>query len=186
MVHRSVGYRVKIERTKVEGCLSIVSGLFQDNRGDFMETWNRGAFMKLGLPIDWPQDNISSSRDRVLRGLHVQRMRPQGKLVRCLRGAIWDVCVDVRKDSPTFLQWHAELLTGCKALYCPPGTAHGFLALEPDSLVYYKCTTLYDKDSDGGVNPFDQELNIPWPSRAGMLSSKDKDLPSLREWLAGG
>lgn len=176
--------RLHLTTTKVLGCVVVTGGVFQDHRGYFFESYKERDFAEVGLPIHWPQDNQSMSRHGVLRGLHIQRRNPQGKFVRCVRGALWDVCLDLRKESDTFMQWHAELLTGAKALYCPPGTAHGFVALEPDSIVYYKCTTMHDAETDGGVNAL--YLKIGWPEVPGgpIMSDKDKALPTVEEWLA--
>lgn len=179
---------LRVSATPVEGCLLVETNLFEDMRGVFVEGWNAATFKEVGLPLDWPQDNISISHKNVIRGLHIQRKNPQGKLVRCSSGAILDLCLDLRKDSPTFMEWHAQRLEGGTALYCPPGTAHGFLALEDRSIVYYKCTTLYDRESDGGVNWMDPELDIHWWRTIDnpIMSDKDKNLPGVREWLAQG
>jgi dTDP-4-dehydrorhamnose 3,5-epimerase len=117
--------------------------------------------------------------------MHIQRKNPQGKLVRCMRGRIFDVCLDLRLDSPTFMQWHHEILLGAKSMYCPPGTAHGFVALEPDSVIYYKCTTLYDKETDGGIYAFSQALAPHWPIPRDLviMSEKDQRLPTIDQWL---
>lgn len=170
--------------TDVEGCFVIYGEGFSDNRGYFTESFNRNEFLKNGLPVEYPQDNISNSHQWVLRGLHIQRKNPQGKLVRCIKGTVYDVCLDLRPDSPSYLNFHMQPLSGVGMMYCPPGTAHGFIAMDPRTIVYYKCTTLYDKDSDGGINPLDPELGIPWPSKNHVISEKDKGLPSLKEWLA--
>jgi dTDP-4-dehydrorhamnose 3,5-epimerase len=176
---------LRLTHTVIKDCYSLETGLYEDMRGVFMETWNRRDFIDAGLPINWPQDNISTSHKNVLRGLHIQRSNCQGKLVRCVQGSIFDVCLDLRRDSPSFLCWHGEVLTGGKALYCPPGTAHAFLALEPESIVYYKCSTLYDKASDGGICPLDPLLKIEWPSSEDLIVSlKDQNLPTLEQWLA--
>lgn len=177
---------LKVSETSIDGCLIIETSLFEDMRGVFLETWNRRDFLEAGLPTEWPQDNFSSSHKNVIRGLHIQRRNPQGKLVRCIQGAVLDLCLDVRPDSPTFQRIHMERLEEGKALYLPPGTAHGFLALEEPSVVYYKCTTLYDRESDGGINWMDDDLNIHWwKNRDKTISSeKDRNLPGLRAWLA--
>lgn len=171
--------------TGVKDCFVIEQKLFEDMRGFFLETFKEKDFHKIGLPTYWPQDNQSGSKQDVLRGLHIQRRNPQGKLVRCTHGAVYDVCLDLRKESPTFLRWHGEILTGGKSMYCPPGTAHGFLALEPDSVVYYKCTSLHDPETDGGLQALDHELGIKWPLPPNglIMSQKDKELPSLKQWL---
>jgi dTDP-4-dehydrorhamnose 3,5-epimerase len=175
---------LRLTPTKIDGCFVIDTEVYEDQRGNFYETYNERDFNFCGLPTTWRQDNLSNSIAGALRGLHIQRYHPQGKLVRCLVGAVWDVCVDVRKGSPTFGQWHAETLVGSKAMYLPPGTAHGIYALRPRAIVYYKCSTLYDKHSDGGINPLDSDLAIPWPDRVVVLSDKDKTLPSLKDWEA--
>lgn len=171
--------------TNVEGCKIVDTTLYEDMRGNFVETWNQRDFLAAGLPIDWPQDNVSKSRAGVLRGMHIQLKNPQGKLVRCVSGAVYDVCLDLRKESPTFLEYHAELLKDGRSMYCPPGTAHGFLALENDSVVYYKCTTLYDSASDSSIHPLDLELNIPWLAlvKDPIMSPKDKQGLPVREWM---
>ncbi len=154
-----------------------------------MEAWTQDSFSEVGLPTEWPQDNISISSQFVVRGLHIQRRNPQGKLVHCIQGAILDMCLDLRRDSPTFLGTHMERLEPGRSLYCPPGTAHGFLALEDRSIVYYKCSTLYDRETDGGVDFLDPDLDSHWPRTWNQMyslirSDKDKGLPSVREWLA--
>lgn len=169
--------------TAVDGCSVIWSEQFRDNRGYFGETFHREDFFKAGLPAEWPQDNVSNSEEWVLRGLHIQRNNPQGKLVRCVKGCIQDICLDLRPESPTYLKYHMQLIKGGGSMYCPPGTAHGFLAMVPRTIVYYKCTTLYDKDSDGGINPFDPDLKIPWPCVSPIVSEKDRNLPTLKQWL---
>lgn len=179
---------LRVSETRVHGCWVVETRLFEDMRGTFVETWNARDFAEVGLPLEWPQDNVSSSKKDVLRGLHIQRTNPQGKLVRCTNGAILDLCLDLRTESPTFLKWHMERLEAGRALYLPPGTAHGFLALVEQSVVYYKCTTLYDRESDGGVNVWDEEIGLPheftlWTS---IMSDKDRNLPNMRDWLAQG
>jgi len=182
-----MGLALASQPTVVNGCFSLNWQQFEDHRGVFFEAFNEQAFRETGLPTHWPQDNISLSKASVLRGLHIQRNNPQGKLVRCISGRILDVCVDLRPDSPSFGLWHAELLEGSKALFCPPGTAHGFYSIT-ESVVYYKCTTLYDKESDGGINPLDPKLAIPWEMYTPgfdktILSDKDLKLPTLREYM---
>lgn len=170
----------------VEGCKVFVIDSFEDDRGSFMETFNALDYENAGLPTSWLQTNLSKSFANVIRGLHIQRKNPQGKLLRCVAGAVFDVCLDLRKDSPSFGKWHAEELTAMnkKAIYCPPGTAHGFLALQPSTIIY-SCTTLYDKETDGGVFAFDRLLRPHWPidPTHAIMSDKDRKLPGLNEWL---
>lgn len=194
MPNKDVGLRPmplsQIEPTAVDGCLSLEFKDFKDSRGIFSEAYQHDNFKEAGLPTDWYQDNVSISGIGVLRGLHLQRVRPQGKLLRCFRGMIYDVCLDLRENSPTFKKWHCEVIYGNKGLYLPPGTAHGFLALSHQSVVYYKCTSLYDAGSDGGVNAFDPEIGIDWAREfhLGQMirSEKDDKLPSVKEWLTMG
>lgn len=182
-----------IEPTSVEGCLTITFKDFVDERGLFSEAYREDEFLAAGLPTYWAQDNLSMSHCNVMRGLHIQRVKPQGKLVRCYRGAIYDVCLDLRANSPTFMKWHAEIITGNKGLFLPAGTAHGFLALDKLNVVYYKCTSIYDAASDGGVNAYDPVALIPWDqmktrdvSGPRLQSDKDLKLPTIKEWLTMG
>jgi dTDP-4-dehydrorhamnose 3,5-epimerase len=176
-----------LEDTEVDGCKYLEFNDHVDPRGVFSESYHQSQFFDAGLPVIWRQDNLSISGENVLRGLHIQRHKPQGKLIRCFRGAIYDVCLDLRKDSDTFMKYAARKISQNKGLYLPPGTAHGFLALAPNTVVYYKCTSLYDAESDGGVDAYDPDLKIPWPAASlPMMSEKDKLLPSAREWLQLG
>lgn len=171
--------------TDVDGCFVLDFQPFTDRRGTFFPAYTEELFRDCKLPTYWPQDSVSCSHAAVLRGLHIQRKNPQGKLVRCIAGSIMDVCLDLRPDSSTFLCIHAEILRDSKAMYLPPGTAHGFLALEPHSKVYYKCTSPYDRESDGGIDAFDPELRIEWalPQAQVIRSDKDMGLPTLKDWL---
>lgn len=176
-----MGLTLDLRKTAVEGCFTFVHDLFKDHRGTYCEAFNESEFARLGLPTRWPQDSISTSVKGTLRGLHLLSKDPQGKLVRCLQGRIMDVCLDVRPDSPSFGVYVAVELSHGQGIYCPPGTAHGFFAYE-DSAVYYKCTTIYDKAYDGGINPMDPELRIPWPDVLN-ISSKDHSLPSFVDYV---
>ena len=177
--------RFTCEATPVGGCRVITTRLYEDIRGVFAECWQEEDFREVGIPTHWPQDNFSSSKKGVARGLHIQRENPQGKLVRALSGRILDICLDIRPDSPTYGKSHCEVLSGGKAMYLPPGTAHAFIALT-DCVVYYKCTTLYHEESDGGINLFDPDLDLPgFVLKSVTLSEKDRKLPELKEWLGG-
>lgn len=159
---------------------------FGDDRGWFCETYNAGRYAEQGIGVTFVQDNHSMSRDvGVLRGLHFQ-VPPfgQDKLVRCVRGRIWDVAVDVRKGSPTWGKWVAAQLTAENGhqLFIPIGFAHGFVTLEPNCEVEYKCSALYAPQAEGGVIWNDPAIGLPWPlSGDPVLSPKDKLLPTLRE-----
>jgi len=158
---------------------------FGDDRGWFVESWNRDRFAALGIDCTFVQDNHSmSATPGTLRGLHFQ-LPPfaQDKLVRCLRGRIFDVAVDVRKDSPTYGQWVGATLTaaGGEQLFVPVGFAHGFVTLEPDVEVAYKTSALYAPDCDAGLAWDDPEIGIDWPLPASgpILSGKDRAQPPL-------
>lgn len=177
----------KIEKTHLCDVLIMSGDSFTDERGLFMEAYNSTElYHKARFNPKYYQDNIAISKPNVLRGLHIQRNLPQGKFVRCIQGRIRDVIVDLRVDSPTFKKMGAFELSGDnkKALWVPPGFAHGYYSYD-DSIVYYKCSTLYDKKSDGGINPFDRELGIEWPSEMPIMTDKDTNLPSMSEWLKG-
>ena len=160
---------------------------FEDPRGWFSETYNRNKMSDLGINVQFVQDNHSLSRPvGVLRGLHFQAP-PHGqvKLVRCVRGRIWDVAVDVRAGSPTYGRWVGAELTADNGfqLYVPVGFAHGFVTLEPDTEVEYKVSAFYDRDSEGGLIWNDPALALPWPlqSDGPVVSDKDGLLPKLAE-----
>jgi len=160
---------------------------FEDERGWFSETYNRRRELGLGIDVEFCQDNHSLSGPiGVLRGLHFQGPpHAQVKLVRCVRGRIWDIAVDIRKGSPTFGRWVAAELSAQNGhqLYVPAGFAHGFVTLQPDTEVEYKVNAYYDRDSEGGVIWDDPTIAAPWPTPPSgpILSDKDRVLPSLAE-----
>lgn len=172
------------EKLHIEEVILIKPKVFEDERGFFLEAFKKSEFESFGIKYDFVQDNHSKSKKGVLRGLHYQLYpKAQGKLVRCLKGKIWDVAIDIRKNSPTYKKWvGVELSEENKfMLFIPPGFAHGFLALE-DSEVFYKATHEYDKDLDGGIIWNDKELNIAWPiDKEPILSEKDKSLKPIKE-----
>jgi dTDP-4-dehydrorhamnose 3,5-epimerase len=160
---------------------------FGDERGWFVETYNKERYATLGVGVAFVQDNHSMSRDPgVLRGLHWQAPpHAQDKLVRCVRGSIWDVAIDVRRGSPTFGKWVAAELSADNGhqLFVPVGFAHGFVTLEPDTEVEYKVSALYAPSAEGGILWNDPTLALPWPldGREPILSPKDEILPLLNE-----
>jgi dTDP-4-dehydrorhamnose 3,5-epimerase len=184
---------MKIERLAIPDVLLLTPSRFGDSRGFFAETYNAARVAEAGIGGAFVQDNQSFSAARgTLRGLHCQvAPHPQGKLVRVLRGAIWDVAVDARPNSPTFGQHAAATLTRenfCQ-LWIPPGFLHGFCTLEPDTEVFYKVTGAYDRASERGVIWNDATLALPWPIAPGeeVLSDKDRVLPGWNEaaaWFA--
>ncbi len=171
-------------RTKIEGAVLVKPRVFPDDRGFFVETYKRAEFLKAGINADFVQDNHSKSSKGVLRGLHYQKgAAAQGKLVRCIAGAILDVGVDIRRGSPTFGKWVAAELTAANAqmFYLPAGFAHGFLVLSDTAEIIYKCTCEYSPKDDGGIIWNDPEIAVDWGIRNPLLSAKDKALPLLKD-----
>ncbi|MFZ2681920.1 MAG: dTDP-4-dehydrorhamnose 3,5-epimerase [Patescibacteria group bacterium] len=173
-----------IEKTPIDGLLILTPKVLGDERGFFMEVFNADTFAAAGLPTVFAQDNHSSSVAGVLRGLHFQLPpKAMGKLVRCSRGRIWDVAVDLRKNSPTYKQSFGLELSPLnnKMLWLPAGFAHGFYALE-NSEVLYKCTETYDKAGDANVAWNDPELNVAWPVEGEpVISARDQAAPQLKD-----
>lgn len=157
--------------------------VFTDHRGFFLESFHRLRFEEAGLDLRIVQENHSYSVRGVLRGLHFQNPNPQGKLVRVVRGEVFDVAVDVRRGSPTFGRWAGVTLseTNRKALYIPPGFAHGFVVTGEEADVIYGCTDLYDPESDRALAWDDPELGIEWPVIDPIISKKDRSAPTLRQ-----
>ena len=175
---------MKIVKTKLQDCLVIEPTIFGDQRGFFLESFNVIRYADLaGIHLPFVQDNHSRSSAGVLRGLHFQRMKPQGKLVRVVRGEVFDVAVDLRRDSKTFGQWDSVILseTNQKQFWVPPGFAHGFLVLSEIADFEYKCTEYYNPDDEGCLLWSDPQLDINWPLRSPVLSEKDACAQSLSE-----
>ena len=177
---------LKISETTLPGVLLIEPRVFGDDRGFFMETYRVDAFRAIGIGDAFVQDNHSRSARGVLRGLHYQEPNAQGKLVRCTRGAIFDVAVDIRRGSPSFGRWFGLELSDANKLmlWIPPGFAHGFCALEDDSDLVYKCTKLYDAASDRSILWNDPAIEIEWPIAEPVLSDKDANAPRLNDAAA--
>ncbi|OAQ19863.1 dTDP-4-dehydrorhamnose 3,5-epimerase [Thermosulfurimonas dismutans] len=171
-------------RLEIPDVILIEPKVFGDERGFFLETYKASEFRANGISYDFAQDNHSRSQKGVLRGLHYQ-LEPmeQGKLVRCIRGRIWDVAVDIRKGSPWFGKWVAAELSGENKLmlWIPPGFAHGFVALEDGTEILYKVTKEYAPELDRGIIWNDPDLAITWPVENPILSEKDSRLPNLKE-----
>lgn len=171
------------KKLEIEGAITIDTPQFKDKRGSFMELFNLMRFHDAGLHIDWMQDNLVFNEANVLRGLHIQKRRPQGKLLNCVQGKIIDVGVDLRKHSPSFKKAVAvELSASTQMVYWPPGIAHGYYSEFP-STVIYKCTTIYDKETDGGILWCDPDLGINWGDISPVVSQKDMCLPKMRDYL---
>jgi dTDP-4-dehydrorhamnose 3,5-epimerase len=174
---------VKLSRTKLAGVVVIDPDVFGDDRGWFLETWSSGRYHEIGVPELFVQDNLSMSRQGILRGLHLQHPWGQGKLVSVAWGEVYDVAVDVRVGSPTFGQWVGTTLTADahRQVYIPPGFAHGFCVTSEVALFSYKCTEAYHRESELGVAWDDPDLGIEWPIAAPQLSGKDSAFPRLRD-----
>lgn len=177
-------------KTGIDGLLVVETKVFGDQRGFFMETYNQKDFREGGIDVNFVQDNHSKSKKGVLRGLHFQVNYPQGKLVRAIKGEVFDVAVDLRKDSKTFKKWYGVVLTeeNKRQLYVPKGFAHGFLVLSDEAEFVYKCTEFYHPEDEGGVIWNDPDIGIDWPLESVqkvMLSEKDKKLRPLKESIIG-
>lgn len=166
---------MKIESTPLAGVKLITPRVFPDSRGYFFESYHARKYASDGLDVSFVQDNVSHSRRNVLRGLHYQYPNWQGKLVQVLAGEIYDVAVDVRRDSPTFGQWYSVVLSSDNhlQLYIAPGFAHGFCVLSESATVSYKCTDFYYPDQEATLLWNDPAVGIAWPIDAPILSDKD-------------
>ena len=168
---------MKVSKTSIDGALVIEPDVFGDDRGFFMETFQAARYRDvLGGAFDFVQDNYSRSAKNVLRGLHFQKTKPQGKLVRVVLGDVYDVAVDIRLASPTYGQCHGLRLNAENKLqfWLPPGLAHGFVVLSDLADFEYKCTNYYDNSDEGCLIWNDPALNIDWPCNNPLLSDKDK------------
>lgn len=174
---------MKVIDTRLPGCKVIEPAVFGDARGYFFESWNAGRFAEHGLPAAFVQSNISSSSRGVLRGLHYQWPRSQGKLVTVLEGEVYDVAVDIRRGSPTFGQWEALVLSAenRRQFWIPEGFAHGFAVLSETALFHYLCTDVYVKEADAAVRWNDADIAVDWPVSAPTLSAKDENAPFLKD-----
>jgi len=167
---------MNVIKTKLDGCVIIEPKVFGDERGFFLETFQAERYAsEAGITLPFVQDNHSRSSKNVLRGLHFQKTKPQGKLVRVVRGHVYDVAVDTRKGSPTYGQWEGLILSeeNKTQLWVPPGFAHGFVVLSDTADFEYKCTDYYDPSDEGSILWNDPDLNISWPIDNPILSNKD-------------
>ena len=173
---------MNVVKTKLDDCVIIEPKVFGDERGFFLETFQaeRYAFL-VGITLPFVQDNHSRSARGVLRGLHFQKTKPQGKLVRVVRGEVYDVAVDIRKGSATFGEWEGVILSeeNKKQFWVPPGFAHGFVVLSDTADFEYKCTDYYDPSDEGSILWSDPDLDIPWPIANPVLSTKDESAKRL-------
>ena len=176
----------EIKKTPIEDLLVVNTLTHSDNRGHFVKTFDDVTFRKFGIPTDFAQIDQSKSKKGVLRGLHFLSSNPQGKLVNVPYGRIFDVAVDLRKESSTYGKWYGLELSdeNNKMFYIPPGFAHGFLSLKDDSIILYHCTTKYYPEYDCGIKWDDEEIGIVWPFDEVddlIISEKDKNWKTLNE-----
>lgn len=167
---------MNVIKTNLRDCVVIEPNVFGDDRGFFLETFQANRYADLaGIGLPFVQDNHSRSFKGVLRGLHFQMTKPQGKLVRVVRGEVYDVAVDIREDSETYGLWHAEVLSehNKRQFWVPPGFAHGFVVLSEIADFEYKCTNYYDPNDEGSICWDDPDLDIGWPIKNPILSAKD-------------
>lgn len=178
--------KFKFKDTFIKDLYIIEPTVFGDDRGYFMETYNYHEFKKAGLGMVFVQDNQSKSKKGVLRGLHFQREYSQGKLVRVISGEVFDVAVDLRKDSETYGKWYGVLLNeeNKRQFYVPEGFAHGFLVTSDEAEFVYKCTNLYHPEVEGSIAWDDSDIGVEWPLKGIeeiLLSEKDKKAKSLKD-----
>ena len=174
---------MKISHSKLKGCVIIEPRVFGDDRGFFLETFQAARYkQEAGIDLPFVQDNHSRSARGVLRGLHFQKTKPQGKLVRVVRGEVYDVAVDIRKGSATFGEWEGVILSeeNKKQFWVPPGFAHGFVVLSDTADFEYKCTDYHDPTDEGSILWNDPSLGIKWPITNPILSEKDAAAPFFK------
>ena len=178
---------MEVVATPIAGVLLIKPKIWGDARGYFVETWQQERYAVAGIDLPFVQDNHSKSAYGILRGLHFQKTRPQGKLVSVSLGSVFDVVVDIRRGSPSFGQWHGVELTQDNQwqLWVPPGLAHGFTVTSESAHFHYKCTEYYCPEDEGAIRWNDPDLGVVWPVDQPVLSSKDKVAPSWQEFQAG-
>ena len=177
--------KIEVTHSPIVGLEIIKPTVFADSRGYFFESFNAKDFAAAGINYPFVQDNQSKSSYGVVRGLHYQRTHPQGKLVRVILGEVFDVAVDIRKDSPTFGKWYGVTLSAENYLqfFIPPGFAHGFATLSESAIFSYKCTDYYDPSDEAGIAWNDQSIGIEWPIKQAdvILSAKDQRWPNLSQ-----
>ena len=174
---------MKVIETDLPGCLIFEPRVFGDDRGFFYESFNADKVAPPGLQMAWKQGNVSSSSQGVLRGLHYQWPKPQGKYVSVVEGEVWDVAVDIRRGSPTFGKWTAVVLSAGnkRHFWIPQGFAHGFVTLSERAVFTYLCTETYDAEADANIAWNDTDLAIDWPVSSPSLSAKDAVAPFLAD-----
>lgn len=177
---------MEVVKTPIEGVLLIKPQVFGDERGYFVETWQKERYEAAGINLPFVQDNHSKSTKGILRGLHFQKQHPQGKLVMVSLGEVFDVAVDIRKGSPTFDKWFGAILNqeNQNQLWIPPGMAHGFVVLSDVAHFHYKCTDFYHPGDEGSIRWNDPTIGIDWPYKEEpVLSAKDQIAPFFKDAL---
>ena len=174
---------MEIEKTSIDGVLLIKPKVWGDARGYFVETWQKERYEAAGIALPFVQDNHSMSRRGILRGLHYQKTRPQGKLVSVSLGRVFDVAVDIRKGSPTFGKWFGAELTQENQwqIWIAPGLAHGFAVVSEEAHFHYKCTDYYCPGDEAGIRWNDPDIAVAWPVENPLLSEKDSTAPFFRD-----
>jgi dTDP-4-dehydrorhamnose 3,5-epimerase len=177
---------MKVTKTKLQGVVIIEPDVYQDERGFFLQTYQETDYLKAGVTEKFVQDNHSRSTRGVLRGLHFQTKKPQGKLVRVTHGAVYDVAVDINPESPTFTEWVGIELNEDNhlQLYIPPGYAHGFAVLSESADFLYKCTDYFDPGNEIGIAWNDPDIAIDWPIGSPIVSEKDSKWTNLSDTLS--
>ncbi len=181
--------KLTVETCEIEGVKVITPQVFPDARGYFMETYQKKDFEEIGIDVEFVQDNQSASKKGVIRGLHFQKQFPQDKLVRVIKGEVFDVCVDLRKGSKTFGRWFGVVLSdeNKKQFFVPKGFAHGFLVLSDYAEFVYKCSDFYHPGDEGGLAYNDPEIGIKWPIPEGtelIFSEKDTKWGGLSSYVS--
>jgi len=176
---------IKVKSTSLEGFLVIEPNCYKDSRGFFLETYQEDIYKAAGIKDKFVQDNQSRSIKGVIRGMHFQVNRPQAQIVTIMRGAVFDVGVDLRQNSPTFGRWHGVELsdTGQRQVYMAPGIAHGFCVLSDLADLHYKVSRFYDPDDECGMVWNDSEVNIDWPLIAPLIHQRDANYQSLSQLI---
>lgn len=178
---------MKVIETGFEGLLELEPRVFEDDRGYFYESYNKALFKKIGIETEYVQDNQSLSQKNVVRGLHFQAPPfAQGKLVRVISGSVLDIALDIRKGSPTYGKYHSVLLTekNKKIFWIPAGFAHGFATLEDHTIFAYKCTDVYNKESEGAVRWNDPDLDFDWNVKNPIVSEKDQTSTLWKDFVS--
>ncbi|MEN6627067.1 MAG: dTDP-4-dehydrorhamnose 3,5-epimerase [Candidatus Sumerlaeia bacterium] len=177
---------MKVEQGPLPGLLIVTPDVFPDDRGFFFESFNAARFRSHGIDLEWRQDNHVKSVRNTVRGLHFQSGEGQAKIVRCIRGKVWDVVVDIRLDSPTLGKWYGIELTpeSFRMFFVPVGFAHGYAVLSDEAEVLYKCSREYDPKLETGFRWDDPDVAIEWPVAEPVLSKRDCTSQSFQEYLA--